>query len=148
METFVALLACVPGKVSQVDEHLDGSSGGDDVDLVDDVAVALAVPRDREVAVHVGAQAVKIHPERRRENTVIFFKLKIGLCDPAFLLPLAMECEFTQPRAPLISQNCTLLRYDMKIRLRDPAFLLPLAAECKFKQPRAHLIAQICTLLF
>ena len=63
---------CIPGEISQVDEHLDGAACGDDVDLVDDVAVALAVPSDREVAVHVGAQAVQVHPERRRENTLMF----------------------------------------------------------------------------
>ena len=57
------LVACVPGEVAQVDEHLDGASGGHDVDLVDDVAVALAVARDGEVAVDVGAEAVQVHPE-------------------------------------------------------------------------------------
>ena len=56
-------MACVPGEVAQVDEHLDGASGGHDVDLVDDVAVALAVARDGEVAVDVGAEAVQVHPE-------------------------------------------------------------------------------------
>ena len=60
LKTFVA---CVPGEVAQVDEHLDGASGGHDVDLVDDVAVALAVARDGEVAVDVGAEAVQVHPE-------------------------------------------------------------------------------------
>ena len=57
------LVACVPGEVAQGDEHLDGASGGHDVDLVDDVAVALAVARDGEVAVDVGAEAVQVHPE-------------------------------------------------------------------------------------
>ena len=57
------LLLYLPCEVSEVDEHLDGPSGGDDVDLVDDVRVALPVARDREVPVHVGPEAVQVHSE-------------------------------------------------------------------------------------
>ena len=60
--------------------HLDGATRGDDVDLVDDVTVALAMARDGEVAIDIGAEAVHVLSEgtlQRSHSTVLDRQIKL-----------------------------------------------------------------------